>query len=86
MYCHLHPAIRVYEANPKPVGLAFGGSTGNERIFLDEDFAQVTVRHHAFDKTYQHGPLTPNQVKLHISDPIINIFSCLYSFLVLVLP
>ncbi|URD73323.1 TLDc [Musa troglodytarum] len=33
MYCHLHPAIRVYEANPKPVGLAFGGSTGNERIF-----------------------------------------------------
>ncbi|THU64089.1 hypothetical protein C4D60_Mb01t22780 [Musa balbisiana] len=42
MYCHLHPAIRVYEANPKPVGLAFGGSTGNERIFLDEGFAQVT--------------------------------------------
>lgn len=61
MYSHLHPAGRVYEAYPKPVGLAFGGSLGNERIFVDEDFAKVTVRHHAVDKTYQHGPLIPNQ-------------------------
>ncbi|CAD5191240.1 unnamed protein product [Musa acuminata subsp. malaccensis] len=73
IYCHLHPAIRVYEANPKPVGLAFGGSTGNERIFLDEDFAQVTVRHHAFDKTYQHGPLTPNQGFLPVEAPVVEV-------------
>ncbi|KAG1360728.1 hypothetical protein COCNU_09G001910 [Cocos nucifera] len=47
IYCHLHPTVRVYEPNPKPVGLAFGGSVGNERIFMDEDFARVTLRHHA---------------------------------------
>lgn len=61
MYSHLYPTGRVYEPNPKPVGLAFGGTMGNERIFIDEDFARVTVRHHAVDKTYQHGSLIPNQ-------------------------
>lgn len=35
---------------------------GNERIFIDEDFARVTVRHHVVDKTYQPGPLFPDQV------------------------
>jgi len=67
MYCHLHPQIRAYEANPKPVGLAFGGTIGNERIFLDEDFSRVLVRHHAVDKTYQHGSLIPNQVKFRFT-------------------
>lgn len=62
MYSHLHPSGRVYQPNPKPVGLAFGGTMGNERIFIDEDFARITVRHHAIDKTYQHGSLIPNQV------------------------
>ncbi|CAN0906399.1 hypothetical protein LINGRAHAP2_LOCUS24222 [Linum grandiflorum] len=61
IYSHLHPTGRAYDPHPKPVGLAFGGSMGNERIFLDEDFARVTVRHHAVDKTYQHGSLFPNQ-------------------------
>ncbi|KAI9108725.1 hypothetical protein K1719_020372 [Acacia pycnantha] len=61
VYSHLHPAGRVYEPHPKPVGIAFGGTMGNERIFIDEDFARVTVRHHAADKTYQHGPLLPDQ-------------------------
>ncbi|CAN1824383.1 hypothetical protein LINPERHAP1_LOCUS30753 [Linum perenne] len=61
VYSHLHPAGRAYDPNPKPVGLAFGGSMGNERIFLDEDFAKITVRHHVVDKTYQHGSLFPNQ-------------------------
>lgn len=61
MYSHLHP--KGYEPHPKPVGVAFGGSVGNERIFIDEDFAKVTVRHHAADKTYQPGSLFPNQVK-----------------------
>jgi len=67
VYSHLHPQIRVYEANPKPVGLAFGGTVGNERIFLDEDFSKVVVRHHAVDKTYQHGSLIPNQVKFRLT-------------------
>ena len=62
MYSHLHPAGRVYEPHPKPVGIAFGGTLGNERIFVDEDFATVTIRHHAVDKTYQHGSLIPDQV------------------------
>ena len=69
VYSHLHPQIRVYEANPKPVGLAFGGTVGNERIFLDEDFSKVVVRHHAVDKTYQHGSLIPNQVKFRLTAP-----------------
>ncbi|PWA81120.1 TLD-domain containing nucleolar protein [Artemisia annua] len=59
MYSHLHAP--GYEAKPKPVGLAFGGSMGNERVFIDEDFSRITVRHHAYDKTYQPGPLFPNQ-------------------------
>ncbi|KAK9108979.1 hypothetical protein Sjap_017039 [Stephania japonica] len=62
VYSHLHPSSRVYEPHPKPVGLAFGGTMGNERIFIDEDFTKVIIRHHAVDKTYQHGSLIPNQM------------------------
>ncbi|KAI4975566.1 hypothetical protein ZWY2020_049173, partial [Hordeum vulgare] len=54
MYCHLHTRLKTYEATPKPLGLAFGGSIGNEKVFIDEDFSKVTIRHHAVDKTYQH--------------------------------
>ncbi|XP_030446180.2 uncharacterized protein LOC115668977 isoform X2 [Syzygium oleosum] len=61
VYSHLHPSARVYEPHPKPVGLGFGGTIGNERIIIDEDFARITLRHHAVDKTYQSGPLFPNQ-------------------------
>ncbi|XP_008667368.1 putative TLD family protein isoform X1 [Zea mays] len=73
MYCHLHPQIRAYEANPKPVGLAFGGTIGNERIFLDEDFSGVLVRHHAVDKTYQHGSLIPNQGYLPVEASVLDV-------------
>ncbi|EES13035.2 uncharacterized protein LOC8082554 isoform X1 [Sorghum bicolor] len=73
MYCHLHPQIRAYEANPKPVGLAFGGTIGNERIFLDEDFSRVLVRHHAVDKTYQHGSLIPNQGYLPVEASVLDV-------------
>ncbi|WOK95344.1 hypothetical protein Cni_G04051 [Canna indica] len=73
LYCHLRPTIRAYEANPKPVGLAFGGSVGNERIFLDEDFARMTVRHHAVDKTYQHGSLFPNQGYLPVEASVTEV-------------
>lgn len=45
------------------MGIGFGGMIGNERIFMDEDFARVTIRHHAVDKTYKPGSLIPNQVE-----------------------
>lgn len=73
MYSHLHPAGRVYEAHPKPVGIAFGGTTGNERIFVDDDFAKVTIRHHAVDKTYQHGSLFPNQGFLPVEASVLEV-------------
>lgn len=34
---------------------------GNERVFIDEDFCKIIMRLHAYDKTYQPGPLFPNQ-------------------------
>uniref|UniRef100_A0A0E0KWD5 TLDc domain-containing protein n=1 Tax=Oryza punctata TaxID=4537 RepID=A0A0E0KWD5_ORYPU len=73
IYCHLHPQIRVYEAKPKPVGLGFGGTIGNERIFLDEDFSKLTVRHHAVDKTYQNGSLIPNQGYLPVEASVLDV-------------
>lgn len=73
MYCHLHTQIRTYEAKPKPLGLAFGGSIGNERIFIDDDFSKVTIRHHAVDKTYQHGSLIPNQGYLPVEASILDV-------------
>ena len=62
MYTHLH-RTGAYDPHPKPVGIGFGGSMGNERVFMDEDFAKLTVRHHVVDKTYQPGSLFPNQVQ-----------------------
>ncbi|KAK6115762.1 hypothetical protein DH2020_008031 [Rehmannia glutinosa] len=73
VYSHLHPTGRVYDAHPKPVGVAFGGNIGNERIFMDEDFARVTVRHHAVDKTYQHGALFPNQGFLPVEASVLEV-------------
>lgn len=73
VYSHLHPAVRVYERNPKPVGIGFGGSIANERIFIDEDFAKVTIRHHAVDKTYQPGSLFPNQGFLPVEASILEV-------------
>ncbi|KAK4349018.1 hypothetical protein RND71_031773 [Anisodus tanguticus] len=46
---------------------------GNERIFVDEDFAKVTVRHHACDKTYHHGPLYPDQGYLPVEASVIDV-------------
>ncbi|XVE94593.1 hypothetical protein REPUB_Repub02eG0021900 [Reevesia pubescens] len=71
VYSHLHPT--GYESHPKPVGIAFGGTIANERIFIDEDFAKVTVRHHAVDKTYQHGSLIPNQGFLPVEASILEV-------------
>ncbi|KAI4320952.1 hypothetical protein MLD38_034383 [Melastoma candidum] len=73
MYSHLHPTARMYEPKPKPVGIAFGGTLGNERVFLDEDFSRITIRHHAGDKTYQPGPLIPNQGFLAVDGSILEV-------------
>jgi len=73
VYSHLHPTGRVYDPHPKPVGVAFGGSVGNERIFIDADFAKVTVRHHAVDKTYQPGLLFPNQGYLPVEALVLDV-------------
>ncbi|PKA48772.1 hypothetical protein AXF42_Ash018714 [Apostasia shenzhenica] len=71
LYSHQRPTGRVYEASPKSVGLAFGGAIGNERIFIDEDFSKVIIRHHAVDKTYQHGSLIPNQGYLPVEASLV---------------
>lgn len=73
VYSHLHPTGKLYEANPKPVGIGFGGTLGNERIFIDEDFARVSLRHHAVDKTYQPGSLIPNQGFLAFEASILEV-------------
>lgn len=73
MYSHLHPTGRAYEPHPKPAGIAFGGTIGNERIFIDEDFARVTVRHHAVDKTYQPGSLIPDQGFLPVEARVLDV-------------
>ncbi|KAL5713523.1 hypothetical protein ACHQM5_015590 [Ranunculus cassubicifolius] len=73
VYSHLHISGRVYDPHPKPVGIGFGGSIGNERISIDEDFSKVTIRHHAVDKTYQSGPLIPNQGFLPLEAPILDV-------------
>ncbi|XP_050237896.1 uncharacterized protein LOC126687377 isoform X2 [Mercurialis annua] len=73
VYSHLHPTGRMYEAHPKPEGIAFGGTMGNERIFIDEDFAKITVRHHAADKTYKHGSLFPSQGFLAVEALILEV-------------
>ncbi|XWS20981.1 hypothetical protein CRYUN_Cryun30bG0015900 [Craigia yunnanensis] len=70
VYSHMHPTGRVYESHPMPVGIAFGGTIANERIFIDEDFARVTVRHHAMDKTYKPASLIPNQGFLPVESSI----------------
>lgn len=71
VYSHLH--VAGYEAYPKPVGIGFGGSNGNERIFMDEDFSKLIVRHHAYDKTYHPGSLFPNQGYLPTEAQVLDV-------------
>uniref|UniRef100_A0A7N0R9P9 TLDc domain-containing protein n=1 Tax=Kalanchoe fedtschenkoi TaxID=63787 RepID=A0A7N0R9P9_KALFE len=73
IYSHLHLSGKAYEPKPKPVGIGFGGSIGNERIFMDEDFAKIIIRHHAVDKTYQHGSLIPNQGFLPVEAAVFSV-------------
>ncbi|KAL2894772.1 TLD domain-containing protein 1 [Bienertia sinuspersici] len=73
LYSHLHPAGKGYDPHPKPVGIAFGGTIGHERIFIEDDFAKVTIRHHTIDKTYQHGSLFPNQGYLTVEASVLDV-------------
>lgn len=73
VYSHQRAIGRVYEARPRPVGIAFGGTQGNERVFIDEDFARITIRHHAVDKTYQPGLLIPGQASLTTEASIFDV-------------
>jgi hypothetical protein len=50
----------------KTTGIGFGGEVGKERLWIDEDFTSVTVRHHAVDKTYEYGHLLPEQVSIFL--------------------
>ena len=51
----------------RSTGIGFGGEIGKERLWIDEDFMCVTVRHHAVDKTYETGHLVPDQVSIFLS-------------------
>ena len=51
----------------RTTGIGFGGEIGKERLWIDEDFMGVTVRHHAVDKTYETGHLVPDQVSIFLS-------------------
>lgn len=73
VYSHLHPSGKAYDPHPKPVGLGFGGQLGNERVLIDEDFGKVILRHHAVDKTYQHGVLFPGQGFLPVEALIMEV-------------
>ncbi|BBM97548.1 protein MpOXR4 [Marchantia polymorpha subsp. ruderalis] len=61
VYSHKHTPGAVYRAQPANEGIGLGGSYGKERVWLDKDFATLTVRHHAVDKTYHPGGLVPGQ-------------------------
>lgn len=73
VYSHQRRIGRVYEARPRSVGIAFGGTQGNERVFIDEDFARIRIRHHGVDKTYQPGFLIPGQVSLTTEATILDV-------------
>eukprot|EP00897_Mesotaenium_endlicherianum_P009832 jgi/Mesen1/8878/ME000530S08278 len=61
VYSHVKVPGQGYRATQQPQGVGFGGSVGKERLWLDDEFEKVTVRHHAVDKSYQHGDLVPHQ-------------------------
>lgn len=42
----------------KPIGIGFGGTIGNPRIWIDEDLAQGTVR--SIDPSFENGQLASN--------------------------
>lgn len=73
VYSHSHVATSTsyLQQQKGPEGIAFGGDIGKERLFLDEDFMHLIIRHHAVDKTYEAGHLLPNQVILFLFNFIL---------------
>eukprot|EP00249_Psilotum_nudum_P014726 c24970_g1_i2 orf=227-1717(+) len=63
----------MYQVQPKPNGIGFGGDHGKERLWLDEDFIWLTVRHHAMDRTYQPGSIIPNQGYTPIKAKVVEV-------------
>eukprot|EP00271_Cylindrocystis_brebissonii_P015872 TRINITY_DN38923_c0_g1_i1.p1 TRINITY_DN38923_c0_g1~~TRINITY_DN38923_c0_g1_i1.p1 ORF type:complete len:626 (+),score=123.83 TRINITY_DN38923_c0_g1_i1:253-2130(+) len=61
VYSHAVLPGQGYRAVQRPQGIGFGGSVGKERIWLDEEFATISTRHHAVDNTFQKGELVPGQ-------------------------
>lgn len=61
VYSHKRLPGTVYSSHPKPEGVGFGGSQGKERLWLDDDFLNITIQHHALDKSYHAGSLVPGQ-------------------------
>lgn len=72
VYSHTHVTGTVQQQQ-KPNGIAFGGDISNGRLWLDEDFSELTVRHHAVDKTYQMGQLLPNQGYAPITGKVLEV-------------
>ncbi|KAL9271597.1 hypothetical protein AKJ16_DCAP25566 [Drosera capensis] len=73
LYSRLRPVGKVYESHQKPAGIGFGGTIKDHRIFIDEEFERATIRHHAGDKSYQPGPLVPNQGFLPVEASVIDV-------------
>ncbi|KAJ7552515.1 hypothetical protein O6H91_06G058600 [Diphasiastrum complanatum] len=61
VYSYKQAPGSMYSSQPKQEGIGFGGGYGKQRVWLDDDFLSVTVRHHAVDKSYQSGKLVPGQ-------------------------
>ena len=63
VYSHKRTPGAIYRSHPKPEGVGFGGSEGKERLWLNDEFLNVTIHHHALDKSFHSGSLVPGQVK-----------------------
>ncbi|KAI5063497.1 hypothetical protein GOP47_0022044 [Adiantum capillus-veneris] len=75
VYSHSHAATSTsyLEQQRGPEGIAFGGDIGKERLLLNDDFMHVIIHHHSLDKTYEAGPLLPNQGYHTIRGKVIDV-------------
>lgn len=74
VYSHSHVATSTsYLQQKGPEGIAFGGDIGKERLFLDEDFLHLNIRHHALDKTYEAGNFLPNQGYATVKGKVLDV-------------
>lgn len=73
VYSHAHVANTFHNAQllQRPDGIGFGGENGKERLWINDDFSQLIVRHHAVDKTYQPGLLLPQQESMMVKGKVL---------------